>query len=125
MHTWRSYKCGNRRCRQGGACCYFGGLPVPVSVIVCGDPVTLSKIISVPLCGVVFGGVNVTSTLQLLPGASVLWHCDLTANGGVAVSIWIIAERCELLLLAFLSEIFLGLLVFPTTVPVPNDTLDG
>ena len=104
---------------------YFGGLPVPVSVIVCGVPTTLSKIISVPLCGVVFGGVKVTTTLQLLPGASVLRHCDLTANGGVAVSIWIIAERCELLLLAFLSEIFLGLLVFPTTVPVPNDTLGG
>ena len=50
---------------------HIGGLPVPVNVTVCGDPATLSKIISVPTCGVVSGGVKVTENLQLFPGASV------------------------------------------------------
>ena len=59
------------RCKPGPFG-HFGGLPVPVNVTVCGDPTTLSKIISVPTCGVVSGGVNVTENLQLFPGASVL-----------------------------------------------------
>ena len=67
--------------------------------------------------------------MQLFPGASfLLVHGFLIANalpGGETVSDWTITEMRDFLLLLFLIEIFLGLLVFPTSVVVPNDTAGG
>jgi len=98
-------------------------------MMLCGELGALSKIISVAFWGVVSFGEKVTATLQLLPGASfLLLHWPLRANalpGGVTVSICTITDVRDFLLLAFLIEIFLGLLVFPTSVVVPNATEGG
>jgi hypothetical protein len=104
---------------------FFGLFPAPESPTDCGAPVTLSKISSSPLCLVVSVGLKVTDTLQLLPGASVFWHCDLTANtGGDALSISILTAKV-FFLPAFLILTLLGLLVFPTAVLLPNPSERG
>ena len=73
--------------------------------------------------------MKVTDTLQLFPGVSfLLLHWLFIANtppGGDTVSIWMMAVRRDDLLLAFLIGIDLALLVFPTGVPVPNETICG
>ena len=69
-------------------------------------------------------GLNVTDTLQLLPGLSVLTQCALTANtDGDAVSIVMNNGAPVFLLPAFLIFTVLGLLVFPMVVLVANDTV--
>ena len=51
-----------------------GYLPVPDSGIICGAPIASSLTINFPLCGLVSGGVKVTETSQVFPGANVLMH---------------------------------------------------
>ena len=104
-------------------CCYC--LPVPESGIICGDPAALSKIIRVPACGVVSGGLKVTDTLQLFPGLRVLWHCDLIANApGVTLCIWMVSDGPFFFAVFLIFSVF-GLLVLPTGVVVPNDSVGG
>ena len=64
----------------------LAAFPVPDSPTDCGEPVTLSKIIRLPLCGVVSDGLKVTDALQLLPGMSVSSHSDVTVNTGHVVT---------------------------------------
>jgi len=100
-------------------------LPVPVSGIDCGDPGALSKIISVDICGVVFGGVKVTDTLQLFPGLRVLLHCDFTANApGVTLCITMVSDG-PFFFAVFLTFSVFALLVFPTGVVVPKARAGG
>ena len=96
-------------------------MPVPDSGTVCGEPAALSKIIRVAACGVVSGGLNVTDTLQLFPGLSVLLtHCFLSANApGVTLSVWIVRDGPFFVAVFLICNVF-ALLVFPTGVVVPN-----
>jgi hypothetical protein len=68
---------------------FFAALPIPDNQTDCGEPVALSKIIRLPVSAVVSStGLKVTETLQCLPGANVLSHCDFTVNtDGAALSI--------------------------------------
>jgi len=69
----------------------------------------------------VSGGVKVTDTLQLLPGASVFSHSDLTANtGGHAFQLSTLTARRIFFLPAFVIVTVLGALVFPTFTVFPN-----
>jgi len=104
----------------------LGGRPVPDSSTICGPPAALSMIVRVPVCGVVFGGLKVTDTLQLLPGLSFFRHCDFIANApGVTLSIWMVRGRPVFFLPRFLITSVFGLLVFPTVVFVPNASVGG
>jgi len=95
--------------------------PVPDSETDCGEPITLSTIFRLPVCRVVFAGVKVTDTLQLLPGASVSSHPDLTANtGGDALSLSMLTAKPFFFLPAFVIVTVLGALVVPTTTVFPN-----
>ena len=80
----------------------------------------MSKIIRLPLCGVVSAGLKVTETLQLFPGANVLMHWLLTANGATVVSpvidMWIL-DLVELLFVIVTDSAWLRL---PTLVLLPN-----
>ena len=49
-----------------------GAVPVPVSDTLCGLPLTLSVIVSVAVRLPVAAGVNVTFTVVLLPGVTVI-----------------------------------------------------
>ena len=73
-----------------------------------------------PYCAVVLGGVKVTETLQLFPGANVLMHWLLTANGATVVSpvidMWIL-DLVELLFVIVTDSAWLTL---PTLVLFPN-----
>jgi hypothetical protein len=60
-------------------------LPVPVSVTVCGLPVALLVMLSVPLRVPVVVGVNVMATVQLAPAASVAAQVVLRAKSPLAV----------------------------------------
>lgn len=94
---------------------------MPDSETVCGAPIALSKIISVPVCDVVLVGLKVTDTLHFLPGASSSWHSDFTTNtDGGAVSISMLTARPFFFLPTFLIVTVLGLLVVPTVTSSPN-----
>ena len=85
-----------------------------------------SKIIRVPVCAVVSGGVKVTDTLQLLPGSSVFAHSDFTVKtGGSALSLWMLTATPDFLPPSFLIVTLLALLVLSTVVLVPNDSEPG
>lgn len=54
---------------------HYGALPVPVSGTICGLFCALSMTVRKPLCAApASGGVNVTDTLQLFPGANTFMH---------------------------------------------------
>jgi len=99
---------------------FFGYFPVPDSRICCGAPASLSLMVNSPYRFVVLGGVNVTETLQLFPGANVLMHWLLTANGATVVSpvidMWIL-DLVELLFVIVTDSAWLRL---PTLVFLPN-----
>jgi hypothetical protein len=73
-----------------------------------------------PYCFVVLGGVKVTETLQLFPGASVLMHWLLTANGAAVVSPVIDMWILDLVELLFVIVTDSALLTLPTLVFLPN-----
>jgi hypothetical protein len=76
--------------------------------------------INSPLRAVVSVGLKVTETLQLFPGANVLMHWLLTANGATVVSpvidMWIL-DLFELLFVIVTDSAWLRL---PTLVFLPN-----
>ncbi len=76
--------------------------------------------VNCPLCAVVSVGLKVTDTLQLLPGANVLMHWLLAANGAAAVSPVIDISSLDFFELSFLIVIFLALLTLPTSVLSPK-----
>src|SRR5258708_20865088 len=81
--------------------------------------------INSPACGSVSVGVDVTLTLQVFPGANVLMHWLLTANGAEVVSPVIITLILELLELVFLIVTFFALLFLPTLFLLPKFTGSG
>src|SRR6202042_2373187 len=83
---------------------FLGAFPMPDSPTDCGEPVALSTILRLPVSAVVSSsGVKMTETLQLLPGPSVLSHCDFTVKtDGVAVSIVTLTAAPVFLLPLFL-----------------------
>jgi hypothetical protein len=89
-------------------------------MIDCGFPVASSLIVKVPMCSEVSGGVKVTSTLQLLPGARALSHWDLTANGAEVSSPVTMTLILDFFGLVFLIVSFSGLLTLPSVVLVPK-----
>jgi len=98
---------------------FFGSFPVPDSGICCGAPASSSLMVNSPYCSVVLGGVNVTETLQLFPGANVLMHSLLTANGVAVVSPVIDMWILDLFELTFLIVTDSALLTL-STVFLPN-----
>ena len=58
--------------RPPGEVSSAGYLPRPVKLTICGLPMALSVMASVPVCVPVAVGVKVTLTAQLLPAAKVL-----------------------------------------------------
>src|ERR1035437_4454663 len=99
---------------------FFGYFPVPDSGICCGAPASLSLMVNSPYCAVVLGGVKVTQTLQLFPGANVLMHWLLTANGATVVSPVIDMCILDLFELPFVLVTDSALLTLPTLVFLPN-----
>ncbi len=65
-------------------------------------------------------GLKVTETLQLFPGANVLLHWLLTANGAAVVSPVIDTSSLDFFGLSFLIVTDFALLVLPTRVLSPK-----
>ena len=71
------------------------GVPVPLSVMLCGEPVALSVTVSVALKLAADAGAKVTETAQLAPAASVTPQVLVCAKSAVFVpetAIFVIAK---------------------------------
>src|SRR5260370_17263187 len=90
-------------------------MPVPDIGTFCGAPDASSWTTKFPICRVVSGGVKVTNTLQVFPGANILMHMLLILNGAASVvSPVIVTWFLEILELMFLIVTFFTFLVLPT-----------
>jgi hypothetical protein len=115
-------------CRR--ASCYFfffGAFAIPDSPTDCGEPIALSKIITLPVSVVVSSvGVKMTDSLHFLLGASVSGHCDFSVKtDGDAVSIVTLTAAPVFLLPLFLIVMCLALLGLPTAVLSPKSSDEG